>query len=564
MDSHLHGAFRLVNAARRQIYNTVETIAVKKMSPMAEHFRSKLTYVATLAGITASLLMPACSGSGNPASPRAAQSGATFRLVTAQTACATLSGKTIGGAMLTTAVVPSSGTAPTYCKVNGTLAPALKFEIRLPDAWNGKLYYAGGGGYDGVMSELVVPPLAQGYAEVVSDSGHQGDGMSAAFALNDTFAAQLFGSLSVPTVMSTALKILPAAYGVPPAKSYFEGCSNGGREALMAVQRNPNLFDGVIARSPGYNWVGFMGAFNRTAKALAVPGGAFSAAKTALLAKHVRDACDGLDGIVDGVVANPAACTAKVVNVAALRCAGGRDTGDTCLSDAQLAVVKSWTTDAVFTGSSTYRSKGYNLTGNEDDPGGFGLWVSGNGDVKKAGQYMFQDTSVKYVLARDPNADSLKYIWDKNQSALYSMAALDDATQTDIRPFIQSGGKLIVWHGGSDSALSVNSTIEYMENVTKSVGAAKTAASTRLYVAPGVNHCVGGVGPDRTDLLTALDQWVTKGIAPETLTAEKLDAQGAVTRTMPLCQYPQYPKYTGPANDSAAAKLAASYTCTSP
>jgi len=130
-------------------------------------------------------------------------------------------------------------------------------------------------------------------------------------------------SLSVPTVMSTALKVVTAAYGAPPIRSYFEGCSNGGREALMAVQRNPNLFDGVIARAPGYNWVGFMGAFNRTARALAAPGGAFSPAKTALLAKRVRDACDGLDGIVDGVVANPAACTAKILNLGALRCAGG-------------------------------------------------------------------------------------------------------------------------------------------------------------------------------------------------------------------------------------------------
>ena len=145
----------------------------------------------------------------------------------------------------------------------------------------------------------------------------------------------------------------------------------------MAVQRNPNLFDGVIAPSPGYNWVGFMGAFNRTAKALAAPGGAFTPAKTALLAKHIREACDGLDGIVDGVVSNPAMCTAKVVNVTALRCAGGADTGDTCLSDAQLAVVKSWTTDAVFAGNDTFRSKGYNLTGNEDDPaGGVGDGVS--------------------------------------------------------------------------------------------------------------------------------------------------------------------------------------------
>ena len=522
---------------------------------IAENFQPKVRHTAALAAVTASMLMLACGVTGD---------GATSSKFNAQTACAALSGKTIGGAMLTTAVISATKTAPTYCRVSGTLAPALNFEIRLPDAWNGKLYYAGGGGYDGVMTELVVSPLTQGYAEVVSDSGHQGDGMSAAFALTDTFAAQLFGSLSVPTVMSTALKILHEAYGVPPTKSYFEGCSNGGREALMAVQRNPNLFDGVIARSPGYNWVGFMGGFNRTAKALAAPGGAFSAAKTALLAKHVRDACDGLDGIVDGVVSNPAACTAKVANLTALRCAGGADTGDTCLSDAQLAVVKSWTTDAVFKGSNTFRSKGYNLTGNEDDPGGFGIWVSGDGDVKKAGQYMFQDTSVKYVLARNPNADSLKYIWDKNQSALYSMAALNDATQTDIRPFINTGGKLIVWHGGSDSALSVNSTIEYMTNMEKSVGAENAAASTRLYMAPGVNHCGGGVGPDRTDLLTALDQWVTKGIAPATLSAEKLDANGAVTRTMPLCQYPQYPKYTGPANDAAAAKLATSYTCTSP
>jgi len=521
---------------------------------IAENLRT-LAHTARLAAITAPLLMSACGGRGN---------GASSSVVSAQAACSTLSGKTVGGATLTTAVIPASGTAPTYCRVKGTLAPALNFEIRLPGTWNGKLYYAGGGGYDGVMTELVVPPLTQGYAEVVSDSGHQGDGMSAAFALNDPFAAQLFGSLSVPMVMSTALKAVTAAYGVPPAKSYFEGCSNGGREALMAVQRNPNLFDGVIARSPGYNWVGFMGAFNRTAKALAAPGGAFTPAKTALLAKHIREACDGLDGIVDGVVSNPAMCTAKVANVAALRCAGGADTGDTCLSDAQLAVVKAWTTDAVFAGNDTFRSRGYNLTGNEDDPGGFGLWVSGDGDVKKAGQYLFQDTSVKYVLARDPNADSLKYIWDKNQIALYSMAALNDATQTDIRPFIKSGGKLIVWHGGSDMALSVNSTIEYMANVAKSVGQANASASTRLYVAPGVNHCEGGAGPDKTDLLTALDQWVTKGNAPATLTAEKLDAKGAITRTMPLCQYPQYPKYTGPANDAEAAKLATNYTCTSP
>ena len=524
----------------------------------------QVTHAAVIAAATP--LISACGGPGDTVKPAAATpAGATPPAVTARIACATLSGKTIGGATLTAVVVPTSGAVPTYCKVNGTLAPALNFEIRLPDAWNGKLYYAGGGGYDGSIPELVLPALTQGYAEVVSDSGHQGDGMSAAFALTDTFAAQLFGSLSVPMVMSTALKTVTAAYGVPPTKSYFEGCSNGGREALMAVQRNPNLFDGVIARAPAYNWVGFMGAFNRTAKALAAPGGAFSPAKTALLGKHVRDACDALDGIVDGIVSNPAACTATVSNVAALRCVGGIDTGDTCLSDAQLAVVKSWTTDAVYKGSSTFRSKAYNLVGNEDDPYNFGMWVSGDGDVKKAGQYLIQDSTVKYYIARDPNVDSLKYSpWDRNQTALYAIAALNDATQTDIRAFINSGGKLIVWHGGADTVLSVNSTIEYMANVAKSIGATNASASTRLYVAPGVNHCEGGVGADKTDLLSALDHWVTQGIAPDTLTAQKLDADGTVLRTLPLCQYPQYPRYTGPANNAAAAKVATSYTCTSP
>lgn len=486
-------------------------------------------------------------------------------VVTSQQACAALSGKTIAGATLAAVAVPASGAVPTYCKVNGTIAPALNFEIRLPDAWNGKLYYGGGGGYNGSIPPLSVQALTQGYASVASDSGHQGSGLSADFALTDTVAAQLFGSLSVPTVMSTALEAVTAAYGVPPSRSYFDGCSNGGREALMNVQRYPNLFDGVIARAPAYNWVGFMGAFNRTAKAQAAPGGAFSTAKTALLAQQVRNACDGLDGIVDGVVSHPAACTPALVDVAALRCSGGADTGDDCLSDAQLAVVTSWTSDAVFSGNSTFRNAGWNLTGNEDDPGAWAAWVTGGGNVTGALQFLFQDTTVKNYLARDPAANSLTYTpWDQNQNALYAMAALNDATNTDIRPFINSGGKLIVWHGANDAALSVNSTAAYVANMRNAVGATNADAATRFYVSPGVNHCAGGPGADSADLLTALDQWVTNGAAPATLTAEKRDASGASTFARPLCQYPLYPRYAGPANDAAAAKLATSYTCTAP
>ena len=489
---------------------------------------------------------------------------ATGGVATAAQACAALSGKTLAGATVSAAAtVAASGAAPSYCKVNATIAPQLNLEMRLPEQWNGKLYYGGGGGYNGAIPGLAggnLTALQQGYATVNSDSGHAGSGLSADFALNDTYAANLFGSLSVPTVTSSAKEMLQTAYGRAPNKSYFEGCSNGGREALMAAERDPNLFDGIIARAPAYNWVGFMGQFNRTAKALAAPGGQFSAAKLALLAKSVRDACDSLDGIVDGVVSNPQACT---FNPTALRCAGGVDTGDTCLSDAQLAVVSSWTAPASWAGGA-YTNAGWALSGNEDDPGAWPVWVTGNGNVLTALQFLFQDTTVKNYLARDPAQDSLVYTWDSNLNAIYGLAALNDATNTDLRPFKNSNAKLILWHGGNDSALSYKATTAFYQGVTTSVGGQAAADEfVRYYIAPGVDHCAGGPGADQTDLLAALDAWVINGTAPGTLTTAKV-SNGATQFSRPLCPYPQYPRYTGPANDAAAAALASNYACTSP
>ena len=509
-------------------------------------------------------LLGACGGDDNEDEPSAEAPG-----VSAQDACNALNGKTVGGAPSVSAVaVAASGATPTYCKVAGTIAPSLNFEMRLPDSWNGKLHYGGGGGYNGAIPGLsgsTLEALKKGYATVSSDSGHQGSGLDASFALNDPYAAQLFGSLSVPTVMSTAKELLNTAYDKLPERSYFEGCSNGGREALMNVQRYPTLFDGVIARAPAYNWVGVMGAFNRNAKALAAPGGQFSAAKVALLSNAVLASCDALDGVTDGVVSNPQACTAAF-DPATLRCTGGTDTGDTCLSDAQLAVVNSWVSPAVFAGSPTYRNAGWNLTGNESDPGAWPAWVSGNGDYTKGLQYLFQDTTVKNYLARDPNVNSLTYSpLDQNQSAIFSMAALNDATSADLRPFESSGGKLILWHGGNDAALSVNSTTAYYANVVSAMGNRSNADEfVRYYIAPGVNHCSGGPGADNVDLLAQLDAWVTKGQAPETLEARKLAADGSTVLSRPLCVYPQYPRYTGPANDATAATLASNYQCTTP
>ena len=469
--------------------------------------------------------------------------------------CAALAGQTIGGATLASAVVvPASATLAAYCKVNGLIEPKLNFELRLPTAWNHKLHYGGGGGYNGSIPPVVAPALNAGYAQVGSDSGHQGDVLDASFALNDPQAAQLFGSLSVPTVMGAATEIVRAHYGRNARRAYFEGCSNGGREGLMNVQRFPTLFDGVISRAPAYNWVGLMGAFNRTAKALAAPGGAINAAKTNTLAGAVLAACDTLDGVADGLVSNPQACH---FDPATLRCPSGADTGDGCLSDAQLASVASWTAPAAFDGG-TYHNPGWPLTGNENADGAWNAWLT----VPPSLQFLFSDTTVKNYLARDPAADSLAYDFNSDPGALFSMAALNDATNANLHPFLGAGGKLILWHGGNDSALTVKATAEYYGDVVAAMGGQANADSfVRFYVAPGVNHCAGGPGADTTDLLGALDRWVTMGHAPGTLKASRLDpATGATLMARPLCVYPAYPRYRGHGDVNAAL----SYVCTAP
>ena len=472
-----------------------------------------------------------------------------------QVTCADLTGRRIADAQIVSAeLVAATGTVPEYCRVHGLIEPKLNFELRLPTDWNRKLHYGGGGGYNGSIPPADANALRKGFAQVSSDSGHQGSGLDASFIQGDPLAAAQFGFLSVPTVTHSAREVVRTYYHHLPHKSYFEGCSNGGREALMTVQRFPWLFDGVISRAPAYNWVGIMGAFNRTAKALAAPGGAMTPAKVTTLAKAVLGACDALDGVADGLVSNPQACH---FDPSTLRCAGGTDTGDSCLSDAQLAVVQSWTTPATFL-DGRYRNAGWPLSGNEDAPGGWDTWVSGGPRL----QFLFQDTTVKYYLAHDPNANSLLYDYESNPMALHIMAALNDATNANIHPFVGSGGKLILWHGTNDAALSYRSTIEYHQRVERAMGgAANTDHFLRFYLAPGVNHCAGGPGADATDVLAALDNWVTRHKAPGTLQATRTDpATGNVVLSRPLCEYPSYARYNGSGDVSAAS----SFTCTSP
>jgi feruloyl esterase len=513
-----------------------------------------------LLALSTPAVLVGCGGDDNNTPP----------VATAESVCAKLNGATSGGvAGLSASVVAASGPTPTYCKVTGTIPPQLGIEIRFPDSWNGKLLYLGGAGTDGVIPDLSVGPLTQGYAQVGSDGGHKGSVFDAGPFLNDPLALTMWGNLSVPTAMSTAKEVVRDAYGRPPDRSYFDGCSTGGREGLMAVQRNPTLFDGVIAGDPSFDIVGLIGWWNEAVKAVAAPGGKLTSARLQLLSQAVLQKCDALDGVTDGIVSNPAACSASGFDPSALRCAGGADLGDTCLSDAQLNSINAiHATRQYGVAPNIYTQIGQPFTGNEATQWLAGVaGATGNGDYTFSAGYLFAQTFVKNVFARNPAVDPLTFTYDQDQNVLFSTAAIVNATNTDIRPFISNGGKLIMWHGGADDFYAAQQTGNYYDAMVSKVGGKAVAGSAvRLYIPPGVGHCGNGPGaaPADADLLQALDDWVTKNSAPGTLTAKKLTSTGDVAFSRPLCQYPTYPRYTGPVGDAAAAKLASNYTCTAP
>lgn len=508
-----------------------------------------MTNIKTPFALTFVALLAACGGSDDPAP--------------VTMACADFSGKTIAGAAVTSAsVVAATATAPEYCRVQATLATKLNFELRLPSSgWNGKLLYGGSneftgssGGFNGSIPVVNVAALSAGYASVASDSGHTGSSViDASWALNDPEAMNNYASESVPRVATAARELVRQRYGSTVQRAYYEGCSNGGREALMAAQRNPDLFDGIIARAPAYNFTGLLLSFQRSAKLLAAPGGGFTPGKVATLANGVLAACDALDGSADGVVSNPAACT---FNPAVLACTGADS--DACLTAPQLAVVDAWTGDFTVAGTSV-AATGFPLTGNETDPATWGPWFLGGGGIPSY-QYLFMIGGVQYMFAKNPLLDPLTYDPTANLGAVAALTSLANADEPNLTRFKARGGKLIVWHGATDPAISVKGSTKYYTNaVTAAGGQASADEFIRYYQAPGVAHCLGGPGADTVDLLTPLDAWVGGGTAPSTLTASKVNlTNGATIFTRPLCVHPKYPRYNGTGDVNAAA----SYTCT--
>jgi len=470
-----------------------------------------------------------------------------------------------------------------YCRVDAEIhpvdpaAPAITMRAVLPADWNSKALMFGGGGYDGTVPDVAgdVPfgpaaasvPLARRYAVFASDSGHRQDparpsSLDGSFARNDEALRNFAAGDALRKTRDASLFLIRRAYGAAPVRTYFAGGSTGGREALVVAQRWPAAFDGVISAYPAWNNLAEVLYLGHLTHVLSRPGAFPGPAKQALLHDKVIAACDGLDGLADGVIGDPAGCR---FDPGELRCPDGTDTGDTCLSDAQI--------DAVVTMSTPVRWPYRVASGETGYPGlpflsgadmrtpflGFGTAPPADPMPVTSGYGMqYWDQWVKHFLTRDPahspfDVDPLDPgPWLDRISLL---STVQDRNDADLRPFADAGGKLLLLHGAADELVSERSTSDYYRRVRATVGARRTGEFLRYYVVPGADHANAGTPAFAAgwDSLTALERWVETGRPPrrEVVTDLRHD------RTRPLCEFPGWPRYRAGDPDRAS-----SFVCT--
>lgn len=510
---------------------------------------------------------------------------------------------TRGGSVTEAVVVAAAGSGatalPEYCRVTGTLtavdtaAPAITFRIAMPTTWNGKLMMFGGGGLDGTLPNVAgnVPagptdqpvPLGRGYVVFASDSGHQANALGSLdgqFLLNDE-AARNFGGNALKKTRDAALFLVKARYAVNgPTRSYFAGGSTGGREALSVAQRWPADWDGIIAWYPAWNQLSAMLGGHRMSRALAQPGAYPNTAKRSLILQAALEACDALDGASDGLISNQVRCNALFdprtaqVGGRPLRCAGGADTGDDCLSDAQIGALETINTPTTFqfflaSGSRGY--PGYNVWGADlgitTNPSPLQPTVTflnfGTAQpawpLPTAAPYISRqlDQVIRYAVTRDLDFNALTL--DPERPGPWAARLSDLSTQldvsTDISAFVARGGKLLLAHGTSDVLVSARATEQYYQSLQAQFGPSRVDGFARFYEVPGYGHAVSTVFNVAWDSLTALEGWVERGTAPSGQVAT--DTAGVPGRTRPLCDYPKWPQYRGTGDVNAAA----SFTC---
>ena len=469
-----------------------------------------------------------------------------------QQACAAIVSSTgYDFSIVSSTVVPAAGDTPEYCRVVGLIQPEIRFEVNLPSAWNGRLYMFGNGGYAG---EAIDNPgrqaaakraIAKGFATAQSNTGHDAttEPLAAFAASPQKVIDYAFRAVHVTAV--TAKTLLQNYYASGPRRSYFDGCSTGGRQGLIAAQRFPDDFDGIVVGAPVLNFSGTMIGYAKDQKALAAGPLGADAIKTvgdAVVAK-----CDALDGVKDGVVDDPRRCPFTPASDIP-RCSG-ETAAPGCLTAAQLHSVE--TIYAPLTRNGQTFFPGWPVGA---EPGWVPWFSSPNG---RPISYGFGEAFLKNIAFGRPNSsyDWLTFDVNADLDKIAAARALIDATDPDLTRFKGRGGKIVSYVGWADPALNPLMTVGYYESVMKTMGAA-TKDFYRMFMVPGMAHCGGGSGTATLDALTPLVQWVEKGTAPDTIAASRV-VDGRVVRTRPLCPYPQTAIYKG----SGSTDEAANFSC---
>ena len=463
-------------------------------------------------------------------------------------------------------------TLAAFCRVVVRATPSadsdIQIEVWMPvENWNGKFRGQGNGGFAGEIGfGSMGAALGQGYATAGTNTGHSGGGTDASWALGHPERVADFGYRAIHAMTRVAKSAINAFYGRSPQHSYFGSCSNGGRQALMEAQRFPEDYDGVLAGAPANFWTHLLTKAVADAQATTLdPASYIPSGKLPAIAKAVNVACDSRDGVADGVVNDPRRCP---FDPAALLCKD--HDSDACLTAPQVTALQ-----RLYQGPRDSSGReifpGY-LPGAEEGDGGWGPWITGPAPGKSL---LFAFGTGYFANMVYERAD-----WDyRSANIAQALRAAEektahklDATDANLAAFKARGGKLILYHGWNDPAISALNTIDYYGSVVSRLGQQDTDAFVRLYLAPGMQHCGDGPGPSsfgqsgaapsngpRHNVLMALEQWVEKGAAPSAIVATKYandDSAKGVQTTRPLCPYPQTAKYDGQGDPNDAASFA--------
>lgn len=451
---------------------------------------------------------------------------------------------------------------PAFCQLEGRIAGRVGFIMRLPARdWNGKFVVTGCGGFCGSLqpektgySNSINESLKQGYAVIQTDGGHRAESWETDWALGDDTALDLYAGAWLPPAVASGRSLVQAYYSDVPRRTYFSGCSNGGRLGLFAAQRYPGLFDGIAAGGGIFDLTGNAGVhglwlLQSTRDDLG--SAVIDAGKIPLLVRHVMAQCDALDGVGDGVVSRPDLCQPESDK---LLCA--TDNGGDCFTRRELAAIKRLYQGATVDGLQQYPGL---------SPGSEALWphwITGTDDQRRWGELAAEgNLRMTYGILSSEPFNPHDYDLAAELENLQRLAPRLNATDPDLSAFARAGGKLFYYHGLADPLILPGRARQYYEEVVATLGQSRVEEFARFVMVPGHGHCWEQPGRVADDFnpLVVIDRWVESGQAPDYVLAVQKNAHGKVLRTRKLCPLPRVARFLG--GDPAAAD---NYRCVTP